>query len=261
MASAAGNRAARAVVDLSEGTIIATVEIAAPRERVFQALTSPDEVLRWWGSPETYRTTSWVADLRAGGRWRADGKGADGKPFSVGGEILEVDPPRKLTVTWSSDWDAGHSTSVTYRLESTAGGTRLTVRHEGFAGRADSARGHTRGWELVLGWLAAHVAGLRPVRYFLCRLIPPRPSFPADMTPDEAKVMQAHVGYWTEQAERGVAVVFGPVADPKGAWGVGIVAMRDEAEVRALEAGDPAIASRRGFRYEVLPMLQAVVGR
>jgi uncharacterized protein YciI len=55
----------------------------------------------------------------------------------------------------------------------------------------------------------------------------------------------------------GTAIVFGPVADPKGAWGVGIVRAADEAAVHALEASDPAIQSKRGFRYEVLPMPSA----
>ena len=41
----------RAVADLMEGTILATVEIGAPIEKVFRALTS-DEITQWWGSPE-----------------------------------------------------------------------------------------------------------------------------------------------------------------------------------------------------------------
>jgi len=53
-------------------------------------------------------------------------------------------------------------------------------------------------------------------------------------------------------------IVFGPVADPKGGWGLGVVRARDEAEVAAFEAGDPVVRSGRGFRYEVLPMVSAV---
>jgi uncharacterized protein YndB with AHSA1/START domain len=251
--------AARAVADLSQGTIIATVEIAAPAERVFQSLTDPDELVRWWGSPEAYRTTEWVADLRPGGRWRAGGRGADGSTFAVEGEFVEIDPPRKLVQTWKPDWDGGHVTTITYRLESIPGGTRVTVRHEGFAGRPQSAEGHTSGWEQVLSWLQRHLSGAAPTRYFLCRLIPPRPTFAQDMSDAERAMMQQHVAYWTGMAERGIAVVFGPVADPKGGWGVGIIAVQDEGDVRALERDDPAIKSGRGFRYEVLPMVQAVV--
>lgn len=149
---------ARAVADLTQGTIHAVVEIAAPPERVFQALTDPDELVAWWGSPDTYQTTAWEADLRVGGTWRSRGHGHDGKPFSVCGEYLEVDPPRRLAYSWQYDWNPGHVTTVRYQLDPIPGGTRLTVRHEGFAGHMDSCSSHAAGWERVLGWLDGHVA-------------------------------------------------------------------------------------------------------
>jgi uncharacterized protein YndB with AHSA1/START domain len=62
---------ARAIADAGSGTILATVEIAAPPERVFRALTTPDEIVRWWGSDDAYRTTGFTADLQVGGRWHA----------------------------------------------------------------------------------------------------------------------------------------------------------------------------------------------
>jgi uncharacterized protein YndB with AHSA1/START domain len=145
----------RAVADLSEGTILAAVEIAAPAERVFRAIAS-EELVKWWGSADTYRTTKRTGDVRPGGSWRTDGVGADGKPFSVGGEFLEVEPPRKLVMTWRADWDGGNVTTITYRLEALSGGTRLTVRHAGFGERSEWCRNHTNGWERVLGWLAGH---------------------------------------------------------------------------------------------------------
>jgi uncharacterized protein YndB with AHSA1/START domain len=154
-ADIASRGAPRAVADVTEGLILASVEIAAPPERVFRALAS-EELTRWWGSADTYRVTKWTGELRVGGAWRSDGVGADGKPFSVAGEFLEIDPPRKLVQTWRADWDAGLPTTITYRLEPITRGTRLTVRHEGFAGRPESCQGHTEGWERVLDWLAAH---------------------------------------------------------------------------------------------------------
>lgn len=149
----------RAVADLSAGKIVATVEIAAPPARVFQAIGDADEIPRWWGSADTYRTTSHTADLRPGGKWRSDGIGQDGHAFHVGGELLTIDPPRLLTMTWNPSWDE-QPTTVSYRLEPPAdGGTRLTVRHEGFADRAESCKAHGEGWERVLGWLAAYATG------------------------------------------------------------------------------------------------------
>jgi len=78
------------------------------------------------------------------------------------------------------------------------------------------------------------------------------------MTPDERRFMQEHVVYWREMLAQGRAIVFGPVDDPRGGWGLGVVRARNEAEVRVYESNDPAVKSGRGFSYEVLPMLRAV---
>jgi uncharacterized protein YndB with AHSA1/START domain len=247
----ASTKAARAVADLTEGVVLANVEIAATAERVFRALTDPKELVRWWGSGDTYRNEEWTADLRVGGRWRARGRGVDGKPFSVEGEFLEIDPPRKLVQSWKPDWDGGHLTTVTYRLEPIAGGTRVTVRHAGFGERRESCQNHGQGWEKVLGWLQEH---LTVRQHFLCRLIPPRPTFQQDMSDAERKVMQEHVAYWTGLCEKGVALVFGPVADPKGGYGVGIIRVGDQDELAELQRKDPTIRAGLGFNYETLPM-------
>ena len=94
--------------------------------------------------------------------------------------------------------------------------------------------------------------------YFLCRLIAPRPTFPADMTPAEAEAMKKHAAYWSGLLERRSAIAFGPVADPKGAWGLGIVNVRDEAELRELQDNDPAIRAGVGLKYEAYPMPRLV---
>ena len=95
--------------------------------------------------------------------------------------------------------------------------------------------------------------------YFFCRLIPPRPSFANDMNDGERRTMQEHAMYWRGKAEKGSAVIFGPVADPKGPWGLGIVDVADEAELHILLAADPAITSTIGMHYETYPMLRAIV--
>jgi uncharacterized protein YndB with AHSA1/START domain len=147
--------AAHAIADVANGMLLATVDIAAPAERVFRAITS-DEILNWWGSPDTYRTTKWIGDLRVGGAWRTEGVSKDGKPFAVDGEFLEIDPPQKLVQTWRADWDGKNLTTITWRLEAIDGGTRLTLRHDGFAGRKQACEGHTQGWARVLDLLRDH---------------------------------------------------------------------------------------------------------
>ncbi len=96
------------------------------------------------------------------------------------------------------------------------------------------------------------------MKNFLRRHHPPRPTFASDMSAEEADVMRAHAMYWHGLLEQGAAVVFGPVADPKGAWGLGVVRVASEEALAALCEADPAIKAGRGLRYEVLPMLRAV---
>src|SRR4051812_12902749 len=169
---------AKAVADVHEGTILASVEIDASPARVFEALTASADIVKWWGSADTYQTTAWVADLRVGGRWRATGRGQAGDTFSVEGEFLEIDAPRKLVQTWKAPWDGDCVTTLTYRLEAVEAGTRVTLRHTGFGDRAASCRGHAQGWERVFGWLRGYVSAPPEARrYYLCRLIAPRPDF------------------------------------------------------------------------------------
>jgi uncharacterized protein YciI len=97
--------------------------------------------------------------------------------------------------------------------------------------------------------------------YFFCRLIPPRPTFPQDMTEKEAEVMRDHVAYWSSMAEKGIALVFGPVADPEGAWGLGVLEVEDEKEVQSITSNDPVMRSGIGVTYKILPMPGVVVGR
>ena len=80
-------------------------------------------------------------------------------------------------------------------------------------------------------------------KYFFLKLIPPRPAFFFDITDDEKNIMKEHGQYWRNLMEQGIVHVFGPVIDPKGPWGLGIVEAMNEDEVRLFTADDPAIKS------------------
>ena len=95
-------------------------------------------------------------------------------------------------------------------------------------------------------------------KLFLFKLISSRPTFPFDMTEAERKIMKEHVAYWTNLRDKGVAVAFGPVMDPKGVWGLAIVEIASEAEAKELIPGDPAFKGGIG-RYEVIPMGPGIV--
>ena len=250
-------RTARAIADVSSGTILAQVEIAAPIERVFAALTRGDEIVKWWGSDELYRTTAWESELRPGGSWKARGVGSDGLAFTIEGQYVVVDPPRLVAFTWKPDWDPATTSTVSYRLEEIESGTRVVLRHEGLTDPG-SCRNHSIGWERVLGWLTGHLIAPQAVHYVMCRLVPPRPDFPMTMSPIEREVMGRHSAYCKSLINRGKALLFGPVADTTGVWGCGVLMVKDDAEARMIVNADPAVTGGIGARYELMPFLGMV---
>ena len=88
-------------------------------------------------------------------------------------------------------------------------------------------------------------------KYFALYLLPSRPDFAQTMTEDERSIMMKHVAYWTELMNKGKVVAFGPVLDPKEVYGLGIIVVEDEQEVREFISNDPAATINR---YEYFPM-------
>lgn len=97
------------------------------------------------------------------------------------------------------------------------------------------------------------------MKYYFFKLLPPRPSFMQDMTPEEGHLMQEHAQYWRELFERGYAVGFGPVADPSGPFGMGLLELPDDCDPVPLVENDPVIKANAGFGTEIFPMPRAVV--
>jgi uncharacterized protein len=78
---------------------------------------------------------------------------------------------------------------------------------------------------------------------FVFKLKAPRPTFALDMTDAERDIMGRHAAYWQRFIDSGQMVIFGPVLDSTGSWGLGVVEADDEEEVRAFAAGDPVVTS------------------
>ncbi len=70
--------------------------------------------------------------------------------------------------------------------------------------------------------------------------------------------MGEHVAYWVQLARAGTAIAFGPVADPAGGWGLGILEAPSIEAVHAILAKDPTALSGLGFRHEAYLMPQLV---
>jgi uncharacterized protein YndB with AHSA1/START domain len=161
---------ATASITPDQDTIHAEIFIAAPPQRVFQAITDPGQTRQWWGQSDMYRVTDGQSDLRPGGKWYSAGVGKDGSTFRVEGEYLEISPPTLLVYTWNASWTENVRTVVRWELmaESVHGlqsggphkmgtGTRVKIRHSGFAGNVKEVTSHGEGWKRVLGWMQLFV--------------------------------------------------------------------------------------------------------
>jgi uncharacterized protein YciI len=63
------------------------------------------------------------------------------------------------------------------------------------------------------------------------------------MTDEERAIMGRHAAYWQPLIDSGDMVVFGPILDSTGSWGLGVVEAADEDAIRAMAADDPAVTS------------------
>lgn len=93
---------------------------------------------------------------------------------------------------------------------------------------------------------------------FVYRLIAPRPTFATDITADERATLVDHGAYWSALMAAGKAVAFGPVDDPRGSYGLGILLVDDLDEAEAIRDADPAITAPHGLRAELAPMIRLV---
>ena len=81
---------------------------------------------------------------------------------------------------------------------------------------------------------------------FVIRLEAPRPSFALDMTHEEREIMGRHAAHWQRFIDSGQMVVFGPVLDSGGSWGLGVVEVDDEDELRTFAESDPVVTTGTG---------------
>src|SRR5260370_42602881 len=95
--------------------IYAEVEIAAAPEKVFRALTDPEQLTEWWGAEGAYKTRDWKLELKPGARWRCNARNIEtGVESHIEGEVLEVDPTKTLPYKWNQSWASVRGTIVRY---------------------------------------------------------------------------------------------------------------------------------------------------
>ncbi len=127
-------------------------EVRGTPEQVFRALTDPEELMRWWG--EKGAMTRAQVNLRPGGEYRFEYRGASGENVWVKGQYQVVEPPWRIAKTWFNSKLPDLRNGVEFRIEGVPAGARVTVVHSGLAGRSEAFEDYEEGWPEVLGYLA-----------------------------------------------------------------------------------------------------------
>ena len=136
-------------------TIVEEITIRAPADRVFTALTSPEERVKWWGAEGRFQATHVDSDLRPGGKWLMRGIGVGGRPFTIQGVYRKIDRPRQLAFTWLPSWqDDPIETLVSFDLDEKDGTTTVRLTHSGLT--TESSRAQHKGWPEILTWLKGY---------------------------------------------------------------------------------------------------------
>lgn len=116
-------------------------------EKLWQALTEPEFTRKYWCN--TVQECEW----KEGSPWRVmipDGRVADS------GKIVEIDPPRRLVLTWENQFREelkGEVTRLTYELERKSDSVKLTVIHEGGTPESKMVEAVSNGWPHILASL------------------------------------------------------------------------------------------------------------
>ncbi len=135
----------------------------ASRQRVFDAWTKPEQMLKWRG-PEGWEVLEAQSDPRPGGEHRVVVRGIPhDRPVEVTGAswgtYLEVEPYSVVRFTWKADWCPGEESVVAVRLsDAEDGGTLMDFTHDKFL-MVQSAQGHSQGWSSAFNKLVKFLEG------------------------------------------------------------------------------------------------------
>lgn len=147
--------------------IVYTIYIAATPDEVWRALTSSEFTRQYFSGFAV------EVEPKVGGAFVVSLP--DGSPH-ITGEVIEHDPPRKLTVTWNVNWpgvvEALGPTLVTYTIEQADGAVRLTLMQAHDRDIDDDILSGARmGWPAILSSLKSLLETGTPL---VIRMQPPQ---------------------------------------------------------------------------------------
>jgi uncharacterized protein YndB with AHSA1/START domain len=133
-------------------------EFSVTPDRLFQWVSTPDKLLKWWG-PEGMDVPEHNLDLSRTGPWFSIMRNDEGQQFKVSGHVTHVDAPKSVGFTWGwhdEDDQRGTESHVTFTVVASTSGARLLVDHRELDDSEQSTR-HEAGWTSSLRKLAANI--------------------------------------------------------------------------------------------------------
>jgi uncharacterized protein YndB with AHSA1/START domain len=129
--------------------------IRATPDKVWNAFVDPRELVHWWG-PDAGPTLSAETDVRVGGTFKIVFCTTTGERFESHGEYLELEPPRRLVMSFWFSVTPHLPSRVTVSIVAAADGAEVTVTHDGFSDE-NLRITHEEGWKGALGKMAVHL--------------------------------------------------------------------------------------------------------
>lgn len=121
--------AGETVATTTDREIIVTRLLDAPRERVWHALTDPEQLKLWWG-PNGFRNTIHEADIRPGGKLVFTMHGPDGTDYPNETRYLEIVEPERIRIAHSGYLPANLKPfEQELTLEDVNGKTKFTLKN------------------------------------------------------------------------------------------------------------------------------------
>jgi uncharacterized protein YndB with AHSA1/START domain len=135
---------------MSNPEFVYVIYIEAPISKVWSALTQGEHTRLYWSR---FVQSDWQAGSRV------EFLRADKSRLSHDGEVVEIDPPRRLVMTFDVSGEGMNEppSRVSYDLVEEDGATRLQVTHEGFPPDSEVLKGVRQGWPQILSSLKTYL--------------------------------------------------------------------------------------------------------
>jgi uncharacterized protein YndB with AHSA1/START domain len=133
---------------MAESQFVYVIVIRTTPEKLWRALIEPEFTRQFW--METTQESEWTP----GSPWRIAKPNGD---TADSGEVVEIDPPRKLVLTWQNhmfpEMTAEGFSRMTYELEPWADSVKLTLTHSMDRSESKLIKAISTGWPIILSSL------------------------------------------------------------------------------------------------------------